>query len=129
MTSQKLEDSLSLSPDLQRMYFEQRNKADLVVIYDANSSNWPRKGSTPTPLGRLWDIIYEHEFTKKLERTPVMLTGGYEAWHKFVEKRQARHGAAGAPAAPEKRTSIPAGADARAYGKDGILHGFEKAPG
>ncbi|EIW69824.1 hypothetical protein TREMEDRAFT_30214 [Tremella mesenterica DSM 1558] len=91
MTSNKLEDSLSLSPEAQRKAFEERHKADLVVVYDSNSVSWPRKGSPPTALSRLWDIIYEHEFAKKLERTPVMLTGGYHAWTEFIKMRAARH--------------------------------------
>ena len=91
MSSAKLEDSLSLSPETQRHAFENRHKADLVVVYDSHSITWPRNGSQPTPLSRLWDVIYEHEFTKRLERTPVMLTGGYDAWVKFIKMRQARH--------------------------------------
>ena len=91
ISSGKLEDSLSLSPETQRHAFEHRHKADLVVVYDSHSITWPRNGSQPTPLSRLWDVIYEHEFTKRLERTPVMLTGGYDAWVKFIKMRQARH--------------------------------------
>lgn len=91
MTSAKLEDSLSLLPDRQRKAFEDRHKADLVVVYDSHSVSFPRRGSQPTPLSRLWDFIYEHEFNKRLERTPVMLAGGYAAWLEFIKKRVARN--------------------------------------
>ena len=140
MTSAKLEDSLSLSPESQRKAFDLRAKADLVVFYDSHSVNWPRKGSQPTPLSRLWDIIYEHEFTKKLERTPVMLTGGYDAWTKFVEMRHARHGqgangsvAAGPSGRPGDSSvrlgDASAGGSGRPYNpKSGVLNGFERVP-
>ncbi|KAK8850408.1 hypothetical protein IAR55_004326 [Kwoniella newhampshirensis] len=98
MTSTKLEDSLSLSPEAQRRAFENRHKFDVVVVYDSHSASWPRKGSPPTPVSRLWDMIYEHEFTKKLARNPVMLTGGYEAWREFIKMRAARHAKAHAQA-------------------------------
>ncbi len=91
MNATKLEDSLSLSPDRQRRAFDSRNKADLVVVYDSQSVDWPKKGSQPTPLSKLWDIIYEHEFSKRLERTPVMLVGGYDAWLKFIDSRRQIH--------------------------------------
>lgn len=88
MNSQKLEDALSLLADAQRKAFENRHKADLIAVYDSHSIAWPRKGTTPSPLSRLWDIIYEHEFNKKLERNPVLLTGGYDAWTKFIDYRR-----------------------------------------
>ena len=94
MNSVKLEDSLSLSPEPQRRAFADRHKMDLVVVYDSQSTSWPRKGSQPTPLSRLWDIIFEHEFTKRLERNPVMLEGGYHAWREFIKMRVAMNGSA-----------------------------------
>jgi ubiquitin carboxyl-terminal hydrolase 8 len=91
MTSAKLEDSLALSPEPHRRAFDGRHKADIVVVYDSHSVAWPRKGPTPSPLLRLWNIIYEQEFSKKLERTPVLLTGGYDAWSKFIDGRRQTH--------------------------------------
>ncbi|ORX41170.1 hypothetical protein BD324DRAFT_613498 [Kockovaella imperatae] len=95
MTSAKLEDALSLSPEVQRKAFEKRNKYDVVVVYDSKSKSWPRKetGSTIPPLARLWEIIYEQEFSKKLERTPVLLSGGYATWVEFIKGRAAKHAA------------------------------------
>jgi hypothetical protein len=95
ITSAKLEDSLSLSPEPQRRAFADRHKFDLVVVYDGKSSAWPSKGSQPSPLSRLWDIIYEHEFAKRLERNPVLLEGGFAAWRDFIRMRVAKHQADG----------------------------------
>nr|XP_018259897.1 uncharacterized protein I303_07969 [Kwoniella dejecticola CBS 10117]OBR82055.1 hypothetical protein I303_07969 [Kwoniella dejecticola CBS 10117] len=92
INSQKLEDSLSLSPPAQQKAFSSRNTYDLLVVYDSNSSNWPTKDQKATPASRLWESIYQYEFTaKKLERTPVLLVGGYEAWREFIKMRASRH--------------------------------------
>lgn len=88
MNSVKLEDSLSLLPDQQRRYFENRHKADLVVVYDATSTTWPKDAQ---PLSKLWDIIYGNEFGKKLQRMPVLLVGGQEHWSEYVRRRQAAY--------------------------------------
>nr|XP_019051247.1 hypothetical protein I302_01696 [Kwoniella bestiolae CBS 10118]OCF30177.1 hypothetical protein I302_01696 [Kwoniella bestiolae CBS 10118] len=90
INSQKLEDSLSLSPPAQQKAFANRNQFDLLVVYDSNSTNWPNKDKV-TPTSRLWNSVYEYEFTKKLERTPVLLVGGYEAWREFIKMRAAKH--------------------------------------
>jgi ubiquitin carboxyl-terminal hydrolase 8 len=94
MTSAKLEDSLSLSTEKQRQAFAERHKVDLVVVYDSRSSSWPQS-SQATPLSRLWNTIYEHEFSKRLERTPVLLEGGFAAWREFIKMRVAKHTANG----------------------------------
>ena len=100
MTAAKLEDSLSLSPEKQRRAFEDRHKYDLVIFYDSHSLNFPRKGSPPTPISRLWDLVYELEFAKRLQRTPVMLTGGYDAWLQFIKMRVAKNAAVNAAGRP-----------------------------
>jgi ubiquitin carboxyl-terminal hydrolase 8 len=92
MTSAKLEDALSLLPEKQRKAFENRHRSDLVVVYDSHSVNWPRKDTgNPAPLARLWELIYEHEFAKKLERTPALLTKVYAGWVEFIKMRAAKH--------------------------------------
>ena len=94
MTSTKLEDALSLSPEAQRKHFERRDKYDVVVVYDSHSKGWPRKDNaaeTVPPLVRLWEIVYEQEFSKRLQRTPVLLAGGYDAWVDFIKMRGAMH--------------------------------------
>ncbi|WVF68021.1 hypothetical protein IAT40_002783 [Kwoniella sp. CBS 6097] len=93
MTSTRLEDSLSLAPESHQVAFQRRDKYDVVVVYDANSKTWPKKDENPkaAATARLWDIIYEHEFSKKLQRNPVMIVGGYEAWREFIKMRAMTH--------------------------------------
>lgn len=73
------------------MAFASRNLYDLIVINDMRSKRFPGKGEPPTPAGRLRDIIFEHEFTKVLPRSPALLVGGYEGWIEFIKSRQAFH--------------------------------------
>lgn len=93
MNSTRLENSLSLLPEVQQRMFLDRAEFDLVVVYDTSSAQWPRSsaGGTSPPLARLWDIIFEHEFGRKLQRNPVLLTGGHEAWVKYQAYRQSRY--------------------------------------
>jgi len=88
LNSVGLEDALSVSPEAQRLAFENRAKYDLCVIYDTRSTRFPKRGEPPTAAGRLFDIISEHEFVKPLPRFPALLIGGYEGWCDFVKQRQ-----------------------------------------
>ncbi|GHJ88910.1 hypothetical protein NliqN6_5312 [Naganishia liquefaciens] len=89
LDSIKLENALSLSPPAEQRAFAARNTADLVVLYDARSTAFPKPGAAePTAPGRLFSIIFENEFRRVLRRTPVLLVGGYEAWRRYVEQKQ-----------------------------------------
>lgn len=80
-----------MNPEAQQLAFASRNMYDLIVIYDTRSKTFPSKGAAPTPAGRMREIIYEHEFTKVLPRSPALLVGGYEGWIEFIKSRQAMH--------------------------------------
>lgn len=131
MVSTKLEDALSLSTEKQRKAFENRHKYDLVVVYDSHSLNWPRKdsdngGRTP-PLARLWEVIYEHEFNKRLERTPVLLTGGYAGWVEFIKARGAKH--AQEWARMQAQAQLQSGRpEVNGHGRKGIPNGHPPPP-
>ncbi|WVQ70525.1 hypothetical protein IAR50_000044 [Cryptococcus sp. DSM 104548] len=83
----KLEDSLSLSPPKQQSYFANRDKYDLVIVYDASSPIWPNNG----PLQKLWDMFFNGHDPKKLQRAPVLLIGGHKGWIEFIKMRAGRH--------------------------------------
>jgi ubiquitin carboxyl-terminal hydrolase 8 len=88
LNSTGLEDALSVSPEGQRLAFQNRYRYDLVVICDTRSTRLPAKGEAPTPAGRLFSIIGENEFVKPLPRFPALLVGGYEGWVEFIKQRQ-----------------------------------------
>ncbi|KAJ3781622.1 ubiquitin carboxyl-terminal hydrolase 4 [Lentinula aff. detonsa] len=80
VTSDTIEDSLSLAPTSEASTFNNRHKFELVVLYDRSSASF---SSTPNPdMTTLLRAIWEREFKKTLKRMPMMLIGGYEAWVK-----------------------------------------------
>jgi ubiquitin carboxyl-terminal hydrolase 8 len=82
VTSRKIEESLVLAWESEQIYFVNRHKFDLVVYYDQSSTNISL--SLNEPLRNLKAAIYENEFSKMLQRVPVMLVGGFDAWVKQI---------------------------------------------
>jgi ubiquitin carboxyl-terminal hydrolase 8 len=77
VTGETIEDSLSVAPRDEWVLFCNRNKFDLVAIYDDDSE---MPGPPDALLARLIRAIYETAFRKILKRVPVLLIGGLEAW-------------------------------------------------
>lgn len=65
------------------MFFNNRDKFDLVVLYDNDSTTLGALNSK-SPLSVLWKAIYETEFRKMLKQVPVLMLGGFEAWKRDV---------------------------------------------
>ncbi|KAI8372436.1 hypothetical protein BD560DRAFT_394930 [Blakeslea trispora] len=82
VTSSKIEESLVLNPEAEQQTFACRNRFDIIVYYDQNSQSL----NTPT-LANLRQAIYEMEFTKILQRAPIMLSGGFDAWQSVIGER------------------------------------------
>ncbi|KAK4703945.1 ubiquitin carboxyl-terminal hydrolase 8, partial [Phenoliferia sp. Uapishka_3] len=128
-SSYDLESSLSLSPPAELEMFSQRHKYDVVVIYDRSSTSIPTAPphSTASEAQRvLWNLnsaIYEKEFSKSLQRQPMLLRGGWEAWEKKVgEKGIARDGVQ-----PTKPSAKPAEVGSRARADSDSLYETKKA--
>ncbi|PWN50446.1 cysteine proteinase [Violaceomyces palustris] len=96
MSSSDIEDKLLLSPKQELEDFLNRDKFDLVVLYDQRSKSLghpTRAGSDMSQssadkdqnhLRVVVSAIYENEFRKPLKHQPVVLIGGFEAWIKNV---------------------------------------------
>lgn len=81
VTGSTIEDSLTVAPRHEWVLFCNRDKFDLIAIYDDGSKT---PGPPNAPLARLIHAIYETAFRKILKRVPVLLIGGLEAWrHEF----------------------------------------------
>lgn len=83
VNSQTIESSLSIAPRDELMFFNNRDKFDLVVVYDHDSTSLGSLNSN-SPLSVLVKAIYEMEFKKILKQVPVLMLGGYEAWKRDV---------------------------------------------
>ncbi|KAI0259432.1 hypothetical protein BC834DRAFT_833549 [Gloeopeniophorella convolvens] len=77
VTGEAIEDSLAVAPRDEWVLFCNRDKFDLVALYDSASET---PGPPEAPLARLMRAIYETEFRKILKRVPVLFIGGLEAW-------------------------------------------------
>jgi ubiquitin carboxyl-terminal hydrolase 8 len=84
---------LILSPKQEQELFKNRDKFDLVVYHDKDSTYTASSGkfSSPSSPGErdnvllfLKSAICESEFKKNLKRFPVLLNGGFEAWKRLA---------------------------------------------
>ena len=70
-----------IGPRQEASIFDNRDKFDLVTVYDGSSRSF---GDANTPLSTLVRVISEQAFRKILKRMPMMLVGGIEAWKREV---------------------------------------------
>lgn len=85
ITAEGLENTMVVGPRQEAALFANRDKFDLVAIYDSSSSSL---GSDMTPMSVLWRLIWEQAFKKMLKRMPMLLVGGIEAWKKAIGEHQ-----------------------------------------
>lgn len=70
---------MSIAPKHEQGVFSNRDKFDLIVVYDENSTSYGLKDS---PLSVLVRLIGEQAIQKMLKRMPMLLVGGMEAWRR-----------------------------------------------
>lgn len=70
-----------IAPRQETSLFDNRDKFDLVTVYDGSSTSF---GDANAPLSTLVRVINEQAFRKILKRMPMMLVGGIEAWKREV---------------------------------------------
>ncbi|KAH6915772.1 ubiquitin carboxyl-terminal hydrolase 4 [Coprinopsis sp. MPI-PUGE-AT-0042] len=77
INTEVLETAMVVGPRGEASLFENRDKFDLVAVYDQSSASF---GDSDSPLSVLVRIISEQAFKKMLKRMPMMLVGGLDAW-------------------------------------------------
>lgn len=83
VTAASLEDSLVVAPREEWVLFQNRDKFDLVVLYDTSSEMYDVTG----PLSAFVRAVFDGASRKFLRHTPVLLVGGLQAWkHKFPDE-------------------------------------------
>jgi ubiquitin carboxyl-terminal hydrolase 8 len=89
LTAEALENAMVVGPRQEASLFTNRDKFDLIAIYDSSSSTF---GSDTTPISILLRLIWEQAFKKMLKRMPMLLVGGIKAWKKdFGENEMIRN--------------------------------------
>lgn len=85
MSADQLQEGLVLAPDVEQAMFEKRDNFDLVVYYDQSTQS---SSYLSTPVGNsqeqllkdLCDSLVEFNGDKPLQRPPILLSGGLDAW-------------------------------------------------
>ncbi len=85
MSAEDLQDSLVLSPEPEQYMFDKRDQYDLVVYYDQSTNatsylSGPTRNASQLALRMLFDSLYEYNQEKPLQRPPILLQGGLNAW-------------------------------------------------
>ncbi|KAF8202403.1 ubiquitin carboxyl-terminal hydrolase 4 [Pholiota molesta] len=83
VTAEALENSMVVGPRQEASLFGNRDKFDLVAVYDESSKTF---GNEHSPLTVLVRAISEQAFKKMLKRMPMLLVGGIEAWKKDMKE-------------------------------------------
>lgn len=95
VTATGLEDSLVVAPREEWVLFQNRDKFDLVVLYDTSSETHDLTG----PLSAFVRAVFDSAFRKPLRHTPVLLAGGLQAWKQMFSDEVVR-GVPGTRASP-----------------------------
>ncbi|CAG8655463.1 20292_t:CDS:2 [Dentiscutata erythropus] len=85
ISSINLESKLIVSPEFEKNLFADRHNFDLIVYHDQDSSFIPSFTlNNKHAMKNLIQAICKSEFKKHLKRDPVLLNGGFNAWHRLV---------------------------------------------
>ncbi|KAF8448877.1 hypothetical protein L210DRAFT_3388244 [Boletus edulis BED1] len=86
VTAASLEDSLFVAPREELVLFQNRDKFDLVVLYDTSSETYDVTG----PLSAFVRAVDDNVFRKFLRHVPVLLVGGLQAWKRMFSDEVVR---------------------------------------
>ncbi|KAF3068366.1 hypothetical protein GL218_08444 [Daldinia childiae] len=83
ISADELADSMVLAPSSERLAVEQRDKVDLVVIYDQNSASISSRitgNSLEMVLYNIRQALSYYSYSRPLKRAPKLLSGGLDSW-------------------------------------------------
>ncbi|KAF8621796.1 hypothetical protein AX15_007475 [Amanita polypyramis BW_CC] len=106
VSEEMLENAMIIAPKQEQGLFMNRDKFDLVAVYDQSSTTF---GGFNTPLNVLVSAIKERAFRKMLKRMPMMLVGGLDEWKQKLGHSELARGESGFPRSP-KSAQIPSSA-------------------
>jgi ubiquitin carboxyl-terminal hydrolase 8 len=84
-SAEELLDRLVLSPDEEQAMYDRRHEYDVVVYYDESTKTSAfltkhSRNDKELALKRLFDTLHEFNAEKPLQRPPIFLMGGIDAW-------------------------------------------------
>ena len=103
VSAESIEDSLSIAPKHESLLFSNRDKFDLVAVYDDSSESIADSPALTALVG----AIYERSFKKMLRNIPLILVGGLRAWKaKFGHDELVRGGTESATEVPGTSSTV-----------------------
>lgn len=87
LTAESLENAMVVAPRQESSLFGNRDKFDLIAIYDTSSST-VTPGSETSPISVLVRLIFEQAFKRTLKRMPMLLVGGIDAWKRDLGENE-----------------------------------------
>jgi ubiquitin carboxyl-terminal hydrolase 8 len=103
ITGEAIEDSLHVAPRVERTLFTNRDKFDVVVIYDESTSTYESTSS----VWFLFKAIYEFAFKKILKHSPMLLVGGLQAWKEQFGDAEVMRGVSPGASVDKEFSTIP----------------------
>lgn len=85
ISADEIADSMVLAPPAERLAMEQRDKVDLVVIYDEDSISLPSRVTgnySEMVLHNIWQALSFYSYDRPLKYGPKLLKGGLDSWVK-----------------------------------------------
>ncbi|KAK2464014.1 hypothetical protein APHAL10511_003958 [Amanita phalloides] len=98
VSEEMLENAMVIAPKQEQSLFANRDKFDLVAVYDKDSKTF---GAFNAPINVLVRAIKERAFKKMLKRMPMMLVGGIDEWKKKFGESEIVRGESGYPRSPK----------------------------
>ncbi|KAI1106553.1 cysteine proteinase [Jackrogersella minutella] len=83
ISADEIADSMVLAPSHERLAIEQRDKVDLVVIYDEDSTSVPTRitgNSLEMVLYNIRQALSHYSYSRPLKHSPKLLKGGLASW-------------------------------------------------
>lgn len=84
-SAEQLQDRLVLSPDEEQAMYDRRHEYEVVVYYDESTKTSAfldkhNRNDKELALKRLFDTLHEFNVDKPLQKPPIFLMGGIDAW-------------------------------------------------
>ncbi|KAI6164667.1 hypothetical protein EDD17DRAFT_1561941 [Pisolithus thermaeus] len=93
-----IENSLAVAPPEELVLFQNRDKFELVVLYDASSEAYDAGG----PLSTFVRLVFENALRKVLRSPPMLLIGGLQAWKREYGDSEVTRGSSSARRTPTR---------------------------
>lgn len=93
-----IEKSLPVAPSEELVLFQNRDKFELVVLYDASSEAYDTGG----PLSAFVRLVFENALRKMLRSPPMLLIGGLQAWKREFGDNEVTRGTSSARQTPTR---------------------------